>query len=228
VIFFDGLDVTKEICYSFGVKELVRRGIACLIVDGPGNGESIRFRGLHLRYDQETPAKAAIDYLESREDVYSERIGIMGISLGGYYAARSAALEKRLKACIAWGGIWDYHAVWKKRIGLDFKTPLSVPPDHIIWALGASSVEDALKKLDKFKLAGVVEGMECPFLLVHGEDDALISVEDARACFNAVGSKDKTLKIFTAKEGGSQHCQIDYLGIAIPYMYDWLAEKLKM
>ena len=44
MVFFDGLDVTKEIQYFKGVADLVARGIACLIVDGPGNGESIRFR----------------------------------------------------------------------------------------------------------------------------------------------------------------------------------------
>jgi hypothetical protein len=227
VIFFDGLDITKEICYSFGIKDLVRRGLACLIVDGPGNGETIRFRGLHLRYDQEVPAKAAIDYLESRQDINPERIGIMAISLGGYYAPRAAAFEKRLKACVAWGGQWDYYAVWQRRIKASFKMPLSVPPDHIFWVLGVNSVEAALKRLEKFRLAGVVERIECPFLLVHGEENQLASLEDARACYNAVGSKDKTLKVFTAQEGGSQHCQIDYLGVALPYMHDWLAEKLK-
>ena len=44
VVFFDGLDITKELQYLRGVADLVRRGIACLIVDGPGTGEAIRFR----------------------------------------------------------------------------------------------------------------------------------------------------------------------------------------
>src|SRR3989475_1564214 len=46
LVFFDGFDVTKEIQYFKGVPDLVARGIACLIVDGPGNGEAIRFRNL--------------------------------------------------------------------------------------------------------------------------------------------------------------------------------------
>ena len=227
VIFFDGLDVTKEFCYFWGVRDMVRRGVACLIVDGPGNGESIRFRGLKLRYDYEVPAGAAVDYLEGRKDVDPQRIGIMALSLGGYYAPRAAAFEKRLKACVAWGAQYDYHALWKKRFELAYKTALSVPPDHIQWVLGAGSMEDALKRLEDFKLSGVVERIECPFLMVHGEEDAQVSLADAKACFNAVGSKDKTLRVFTAEEGGSQHCQNDRMGVAIPYMHDWLAEKLK-
>jgi dienelactone hydrolase len=227
VIFFDGLDVTKEFCYFWGVRDLVRRGLACLIVDGPGNGESIRFRGLKLRHDMEVPAGAAVDYLEGRKDVDAKRIGIMALSLGGYYAPRAAAFEKRLKACVAWGAQYDYHALWKRRVELAYQTALSVPPDHILWVLGADSMEDALRRLEPFKLSGVVERIECPFLLVHGEEDAQVSLADAKACFEAVGSKDKTLRVFTRTEGGSQHCQNDRLGVAIPFMHDWLAEKLK-
>ena len=227
VIFFDGLDVTKEFCYFWGVRDMVRRGLACLIVDGPGNGESIRFRGFKLRYDYEVPAGAAVDYLEGRKDVDPRRIGIMALSLGGYYAPRAAAFEKRLRACVAWGAQNDYQALWKRRVEMAYKTALSVPPDHIQWVLGASSMENALKRLENFKLSGVVERIECPFLLVHGEEDAQVSLADAKDCFNAVGSKDKTLRVFSAEEGGSQHCQNDRLGVAIPYMHDWLAEKLK-
>ena len=227
VIFFDGLDVTKEFCYFWGVRDLVRRGLACLIVDGPGNGESIRFRGLKLRHDMEVPAGAAVDYQEGRKDVDAKRIGIMALSLGGYYAPRAAAFEKRLKACVAWGAQYDYHALWKRRVELAYQTALSVPPDHILWVLGADSMEDALRRLEPFKLSGVAERIECPFLLVHGEEDAQVSLADAKACFEAVGSRDKTLRIFTRAEGGSQHCQNDRLGVAIPFMHDWLAEKLK-
>ena len=49
---------------------------------------------------------------------------------------------------------------------------------------------------------------------------------DAQALFDAVGSTDKTFRVFTTEEGGSQHCQRDYLSIGVTTMYDWLAEKL--
>jgi fermentation-respiration switch protein FrsA (DUF1100 family) len=68
--------------------------------------------------------------------------------------------------------------------------------------------------------------MRCPFLLTHGADDEQISMADAQALFDAVGSKDKTFRVFTTEEGGSQHCQRDYLSIGVSTMYDWLAEKL--
>jgi hypothetical protein len=63
-------------------------------------------------------------------------------------------------------------------------------------------------------------------LLTHGAEDRQVPVKDARALFNAVGSKDKTFKLFTANEGGSQHCQRDNLSLGVTYICDWLQEKL--
>jgi hypothetical protein len=48
MVFFDGFDVTKELQYGYGIPDLAARGVGCLIVDGPGNGESVRFRNLPL------------------------------------------------------------------------------------------------------------------------------------------------------------------------------------
>src|SRR5690348_8263652 len=91
VVFFDGLDITKEIQYFKGVADLAARGIACLIVDGPGNGESIRFRKLYLRHDTEHYATPAWEYLAARPEIDTQRSGGMAISPGGYYAPRAAA-----------------------------------------------------------------------------------------------------------------------------------------
>jgi dienelactone hydrolase len=226
VVYFDGLDITKELCYLRGGPEIVRRGMACLIVDGPGNGESIRFRGLPLRYDYELAGKAALDYLETRPDVDPRRVGVLAISLGGYYAPRIAAFEPRYRACVAWGAIWDYHATWKSRLEQRFQTQLSVPGNHIQWVLAVESVEAALAKLEAFRLDGVAQRIRCPFLLLVGDEDEQIPAADAQALFGAVGSEDKTLRVFTAAEGGAQHCQHDYLTQATTAYSDWLQEKL--
>ena len=108
VVFFDGLDITKELQFMRGVEGLVRRGMSCLVMDGPGTGEAIRFRKIYLRPDYETAGSAALDYLEKRKDVNAKKAGIMAVSLGGYYAPRIASLERRYKACVAWGAIWEY------------------------------------------------------------------------------------------------------------------------
>jgi fermentation-respiration switch protein FrsA (DUF1100 family) len=85
---------------------------------------------------------------------------------------------------------------------------------------------DAIEKLKHFKLDGVIQHLECPFLIVHGENDRQVPVELARKAFEAAGSKDKELKIFTIEEGGAEHCQLDNPSMAGDYIYPWILKKL--
>jgi dipeptidyl aminopeptidase/acylaminoacyl peptidase len=180
-----------------------------------------------LRHEYEIAGTACLDYLATRPDVDSERVGVIALSLGGYYAPRCAAMDQRYKACIAWGAIWDYHATWQRRIETLKQSSLSVPPDHLLWVFGVKTFDEALHKLEGFKLDGIAQKVLCPFLLLHGTDDEQVSMADAQRLFDAIGSKDKTFRIFTPEEGGAQHCQRDYLTLACDTMFDWLEEKLK-
>ena len=87
--------------------------------------------------------------------------------------------------------------------------------------------EEAFRKLEGFKLDGVIQNMRCPYLLVHGEGDQQAPLDHAQRSIAACGSADKTLKIFTRAEGGYHHCQIDNLSIGTAYMWDWLVDKLE-
>src|SRR5690349_3123671 len=116
VVRFGGFDTQKEMQYVRGTPELVKRGISYLLVDGPGQGEMVRFRDMYLRPDFEIAGTAAYEYLASRADVDADKIGVVAMSLGGYYAPRIAAMDPRYAACVAWGAIWDYHATWVKRL----------------------------------------------------------------------------------------------------------------
>jgi dienelactone hydrolase len=230
MVFLDGFDITKEIQYFKGIPDLSARGIGCLIVDGPGNGESIRFRGMPLIAETERYASAAYEFLAGRGEFDPRRIGVMAISLGGYYAPRAAAFEPRFACCVAWGAQWDYHETWRRRFeALDSGKvlSLSVPPEHLMWVLGVPDRASALRKLESFRLEGVVERIACPFLLVHGAGDEQIPLAIAETCFAAVGSKQKTMKVFTREEGGFHHCQIDNVTIGVHYMWDWIADVLR-
>jgi hypothetical protein len=69
VIFYNGLDVTKEILYGIIGDQFSRRGIACLVIDTPGTGEPLRLRGVASRPDYEVPTAAIVDCLQTRPDV---------------------------------------------------------------------------------------------------------------------------------------------------------------
>lgn len=229
MLFLDGFDVTKEIQYFRGIPDLAARGISCLILDGPGNGESIRFRGLTLHHETERHAGAAYDYLAGRPEFDPQRIGIMALSLGGYYAPRAASMDPRFACCISWGPEWDYHTKWRQRmerIDRGEILSLSVPWEHLLWVFGVKTREEAFRKLEGFRLDGVIQKMRCPYLLVHGEGDQQAPFAHAKNMIEAAGSARKELKVFTREEGGYHHCQVDNVSIGTAYMWDWLEEVL--
>jgi 2,6-dihydroxypseudooxynicotine hydrolase len=110
VIMTMGLDSTKEELILFE-QYFLDRGMATLAVDGPGQGEAEY--ELPIRYDYENVVGPVIDWIEQNKDLDAKRIGLWGISLGGYYGPRTVAFEKRVKACISncgpyhWGKLWD-------------------------------------------------------------------------------------------------------------------------
>lgn len=228
VVMFDGLDASKELSLLFGAVEFAKRGIHTLTIDGPGQGEALRLRKIASRFDYEVPARAAYEYVTARPDVDPKRVAVMGFSMGGYYAPRAAAFEPRFAACVAWGGHFDYHAAWvaRRKIMESGGTKISAPSFQLPWVMGRPDMDSAMDKLRDYRLAGVAEKIQCPFLVVHGENDGIVPVDFARQLYAAVGASDKTLKIFTAEEGGSEHCQEDNRQVGANYVADWLADRL--
>jgi alpha-beta hydrolase superfamily lysophospholipase len=228
LVLFDGLDNAKEMSVLFGGIEIARRGIHTLAIDGPGQGEALRLQGLPSRFDYEVPARAAYEYMARRHDVDAARIAVAGFSMGGYYAPRAAAMEPRFAACLAWGGHWDYHESWvrRRKIMEAGSTKLSAPSFQLPWVLGRPDMDACMKKLEDYRLAPVAERIKCPFYCIHGENDNIVPLEFAKKLFDAVGSKDKTLKVLSADDGGSEHCQEDNRQVGVNLVADWLAERL--
>src|SRR3546814_9483226 len=98
LIAFGGLDSFKDELWFMVGRGALQRGVAVLLVDGPGQGGTLRRHGIPTRHDYEVPVGRCIDYLQTRDDVDLERIAVSGSSLGGYYAARAGAMEPRLRS----------------------------------------------------------------------------------------------------------------------------------
>jgi len=229
VVLFDGMDNCKEMSVIFAGLEFAKRGLHTLAIDGPGQGETQRLRQIHSRPDYEVAGTAAYDYVASRGDVDRSRVAVMGYSFGGYQAPRIAAFEKRYAACVALGAMhWDLHG-WqadvRARLARDSKTSFT-SDFQFRWVIGAPDNDTALEWAKRFTLEGAAHRIECPFLVVHGENDRIVPVEEARLLYERVGSKRKHIKIFTAEEGGAEHCQVDHRQMGIDYIGDWLLTNM--
>ena len=223
-IYLPGWESTKEQGIEFGLA-VAERGIGVLLCDAPGIGEAVLFGGLVNRHDYEVPVAAALDALAARPDVDADRIAVVGSSMGGYRAARAAAFEPRLAAAVAWGAIWDFGAIWQRNLATP-KSTLPTTLEHALAVMGATTLDEVTEKMEPWTLDGVAAGIRCPLLVVHGENDVQIPLDDAVRLHAQASSAAKELKVFTVAEGGAAHCQNDNRILAHDYIGDWLVDVL--
>lgn len=226
VVMWNGLDSTKEHMYCSGfAQELRARGVSTLMVDCPGSGEALRVLGLTARIESEDWARACVDYLEARADVRADRIGLVGWSLGGYFAPRAAAFEKRLALCVAWGANHDWGAVQRRRLEREGENPVPHYWDHVLWVWGQPDVDTFIEMADGVHLDGIVEKIEVPFLIAHGENDRQIPLAYAHRSYEqATASPKRELRVFTSAEGGAEHIGLDHLPHVSTFISDWVAD----
>ena len=224
-IFICGLDTTKELWFLRARLQFAQRGVSALFIDTPGIGEALRLQKLVTRHDYEKPVGAAVDWLQKNPSVDKEKIGIVGSSLGGYYVARAAAYEPRLKATVAWGAIYDYHRVWVRRMAGN--GIIAAPRFQLMFITGTDTMEAAVDKVKDFRVADFAGRIRCPFLIMHGAEDQQVLMDDARAMHEAIGSPDKEMVVFTGENGGAAHTQFDNHLPALQVCADWIARKLQ-
>lgn len=216
VLFLGGADSWAEELYFLGGTEFPDRGMNVVMIDTPGRGSSLRFKELYSRPDYEVPVRAILDHLEKRDDVDADRIGLAGVSFGGYYAPRAAAFEPRVKAVAAWCGTWSILTDF-----YEFYPPLQ---KQLQWLTGSRDDAEARAKLAEFTLDGVAEKLDIPVYVMHGEADIIMDIEGARRFVAALKTDDVTVDIYDG--AGSLHCSYDYLSVASARLADWFLNRL--
>lgn len=164
-----GLDLTKEELLTFEMNFL-DRGMAILAFDGPGQGEAEY--DLPIRCDYENVVTSVIDWVKTNvPEVDIDRIGIWGISLGGYYAPRAAAFDTRIRAAIANCGPYNWGALWEK-------LPELTRAAYVQRSHSASEAE-AREKAFTLSLERVAGRICCPLFVIAAGLDRLCPPEDA-------------------------------------------------
>ncbi len=221
----NGLDSMKEQVYMAGHGEAnLERGIYTLFLDQPGTGEALRKRGLTAVYNSEAWATPAYEYLASRDDVDESKIGMFGLSLGGYYAPRAAANEPRFALCAVMGANHLWGDLQHRRLKREGENPVPHYWDHVMWVWGHDNMDSFMSYCDNITLDGQIEKIKMPFLITHGEGDRQVPVSDAYRCQEqAVNSSQCDMRVFTTKDFEIEHCGADN-GTAIrDFVADWCA-----
>ena len=228
VLYVNGLDSTKEMLAWSGLPEaLARRGVSTLSIDQPGTGEALRLHGLHAVYDTERWASVVVDWLEQQPDVDADRLGMGGISLGGYYAPRAVANEPRFACGFVWGANHNWGEVQEARRRNEGERPVPHYWKHVCWVWGADDTEAFMALCPRITLDGQMEKIRVPFLITHGEKDRQIPLKYAHQSYEQLtGSPKRELKVFTDREGGVEHVGADNMSFGRDYIADWLAEVL--
>jgi dienelactone hydrolase len=228
VVFINGLDSSKEMLVGSGLPEaLAKRGVATLTVDQPGTGEALRLHGLTAVYDTERWASVLVDWLEQQPEIDPKRIGMGGVSLGGYYAPRAVANEPRFACGFVWGANHNWGEVQEARLRREGELPVPHYWNHVMWVWGYTDLENFKALWPKITLDGEMEKIKVPFLVTHGDKDRQIPLKYAHKSYEQlINSPKAELKLFTDREGGVEHCSMDNIDFARNYIADWLAETL--
>lgn len=211
VLIICGLDSVKE---EINSTEPVfhRRGMATLTLDGPGQGESEK---LPIEPEFEKVTAAALDWLEKRRDVDGNRVGAIGVSLGGYYVARAAAFETRLRGIVPVGGPYDF--------GEHFDHVPSLTQQAFRFRSHSPDLAAARKAAQRLSLEGVARRIRAPTLVVFGRQDRLIPPAQAERLHAEIASSDKQLAMY---EHGN-HVVNNMPWAWRPLAADWLYERLR-
>jgi len=168
VIMVPGLDSTKEELQATA-EYFLGRGLATIAIDGPGQGEAEYELPIEPAYEK--VGTAVVDYLSTRSDVDPARTGLFGVSLGGYYAARCAAYEKRLTATVALAGPYQFDLDWE-----------DLPPQTRATfqvRSGADSAAQARALAGRLSLADAAREITGPLLVVSGRRDSIVPAHHA-------------------------------------------------
>ncbi len=190
VILLPGLDSTKEEL-RLVEQSMLARGLATFAVDGPGQGEAEYSLAIEPAY--EMAGSAVIDRLQAEEGIDPERIGVWGVSLGGYYAARVAAADQRIKAAVSLSGPYDLGDSWERLPGLTREA---------FRERSKSADEEAARlRASELSLRGRMAGAEAPLLVIVGKRDRLFDWREGMRIAQEAGGPTETILLAEGNHG---------------------------
>ena len=239
-----GGDGTAERMYfSGGAAAGLRRGYNVLLWEGPGQiGAYLEDRSLVFRPDWEVPAGAALNYLDTRDDVDRDRIGYIGFSMGGYFVPRTAGHDQRLAAGVAltltpesWPSMpqvmkmkeeWFINPPAEDELGPQTRYALKEMMPRFGYTGGISDLPAWGEYLKLFSCAGLEEKTTCPILAISTTGEGKLFFDNAKGYFDGLPNPDNRFVLTTEDDGAEMHCVRGNSSLAHQIIFDWLDEVL--
>ena len=225
---------------------LSEHGYDVYLFEGPGQGNVLRVQGKHFTYAWERPVKAILDFFHLNDVI------IIGVSLGAMLALRAAALDKRITRAVSWSVFPDFldvvlDQIPKKVAGivrfmLKHNLRIVLSPilcmmklirkndplfqwgvKHGMYAYGADSIYDYLKKVSKYQIMDVASMIEQDVLILGANQDHLVDYRMIGKEINALTNANSlTFRLFTEKENAGNHCNLGNAKLALDVILQWL------
>jgi hypothetical protein len=246
VILNTGADGLENSMYVLGGAGALARGYNCLILNGPGQGDSLWVRKLYFRPDWEKVITPVVDAMLRHREVDPQRIALVGVSQGGYWVPRALAFEHRIAAGVADPGVWDVSDPWLRNLPKFVRDVLDggnkTQFDQMIQMgtssnarakamlrfrmrpFGMASYYDAFHAVRQYNLAEVAGRIQCPMLITDPEGEQFFPGQ-ARKLYDALQCR-KQIVQFTREQGAEQHCEVAAPGYRDYCIYNWLDETL--
>lgn len=247
LIVLTGFDGTGEELYFETARAGLERGFTILAAEGPGQAGTMRFHpDLPFRPDYEKPIGAMIDFALRRSEVDAARLALYGISMGGYFATRAAAHDRRIRAVILNSPVPDLKAYLLGFLGgpdavakmppLPLSAVDSVPDGEMprtaklafkmsCRRFGVTSLHEWIDVLARYTAVADLGRITCPALALAGAGEGGQAAAQIDIFSKGV-SGPVTRRIFTVEEGADMHCQLGNLPVSNAAVYDWLTDVL--
>jgi dienelactone hydrolase len=215
IIAVPGMDAHKETTVNHLDNPFITRGMNSLIIDGPGQGESLVRK---IWVDEENygrAGKAAIDYLVRRPEVDANKIGVQGSSMGTYWGPLIAIHDDRVKALATrMSNFYTKDHIFNE----------TSPNFRLRFMYMAGNLDD--EEFDRLATKMTLEDSEsqirCPHIIFHGEFDHLTTTEEVYKYFNRLGSEIKELRIYE----NQYHSIYRFAMEVVTMSADWLRDRL--
>ncbi|MCA9814845.1 MAG: alpha/beta fold hydrolase [Candidatus Obscuribacterales bacterium] len=180
VIFLHGLGGNRHEhngIFTRMAARLAQEGVLALRFDFSGNGESDHDPEFMTLETMKADIDAVIEYLKNHEISPQEEISLIGLSLGGLLAAYAVSYRQDLKAAALWEPPFNLVATLKRLYG-----PMAFDRVRVRGYLQAGLMKLSAQFLGQFlelDAAAFVPLISKPVLLIQGEADQVVTMEDA-------------------------------------------------